>query len=119
MKGEGCMEKIIEMLSALGGIGWLLYLIKWFLEYAVPYWLTQRNKKKEAILDQKKYVSKVKFDHEFQIYQELSEKNLSLVYKIGEMTRSIKSKFFEKSYDELLKELVDLENDAQFCNKKY
>lgn len=113
------MENIIETLSTLSGIGWLIYLIKWVFEYIVPYLLTRRNKKKEAILDQKKYVSKVKFDHEFQIYQELSEKNLSLVYKIGEITLSIKSQIFEKSNDELLRELVDFENDAEFCNKKY
>ena len=31
-------------------------------------------------LDKKVYVSKVKFDKEFEIYQELSEKNISMVY---------------------------------------
>lgn len=40
-------------------------------------------------LDKKVYVSKVKFDKEFEIYQELSEKNLSMVYAIGELLQFV------------------------------
>ena len=78
--------------------------------------------------DTKNHISKARFDKEFEIYQELSEKNLSMAYDVGKITIDIKmilnSNFNEEVYsdtnfDKNVEELCNHCNDADFSNKKY
>ncbi len=78
--------------------------------------------------DTKNHISKARFDKEFEIYQELSEKNLSMVYGVGDITVCSKM-LLDTNFDEQTLKDIDFEskvtdlctrcNDADFSNKKY
>jgi len=84
-------ELLNTTIGSFGGIS-LFVILKFAWErldsYIKAQQKLQREMRKEAFQSEsrkKEYVSKVKFDKEFEIYQELSEKNLSMVYAIGEL----------------------------------
>lgn len=72
--------------------------------------------------ERKNYIVKTRFDKEFEIYQELSEKTLNMVYKAVSTTRII-----EKSNGEYTPDLFDDQmemysnsiNDANYTAMKY
>ena len=84
-------ELLNTTIGSFGGISLFVILkFAWerFDSYIKAQQKLQREMRKEAFQSEsrkKEYVSKVKFDKEFEIYQELSEKNLSMVYAIGEL----------------------------------
>ena len=76
-------------------------------------------------LNDKEHISQARFDKEFEIYQELSEKNLTMVYVMGEIARAAKGLFYNSSdfSDEEIEEIKNRAcnnlNDADFSNKKF
>ncbi len=73
-----------------------------------------------AVNERKTYISKVRFDKEFGIYEELSEKNLAMVYSVGQTVYFVKG--MRHSDDELkdcIKELCNAINNADFTAKRY
>ncbi len=67
------------------------------------------------------YISKARFDKEFLIYEELSEKNLSSVNLAGATVLIVKG---EREYSDTekkdhLDKFCELLNAAEFANKKY
>ncbi len=96
--------------------------------YLVNYGIERLKSKNEK----KNYISKVRFDKEFEIYQQLSEKNLNMVYDAGMavgLTR-MKESYDKKEWDydpAKLKEELESHrdsfgthlDDAEFSNKKY
>lgn len=71
-------------------------------------------------LEKKTHVSKTRFDKEFEIYQELSEKGLSLVYSVGEIVLSVNG--FEntpKKLEENKNNTCNYLNEMEFSCKKY
>jgi len=67
------------------------------------------------------HISQARFDKEFEIYQELSEKNLSAVYSAGTAVIIARGGYDDEP-DEIekhLEKMCVLINDAEFSNKKY
>ena len=71
--------------------------------------------------DRGSHISKTRFDKEFVIYQELSEKNLSAVYAAGQTVKIIRGLYNNdlSKIDEHANNLCSSINDADFSNKKY
>lgn len=101
----------LDLLSAL--IGMILPFITILSEFAL--------KRLNIINVRKNHISRTKFDKEFQIYQELSEKNLNAVYCVGEATIMVlhNLNFNQSEKEELLEDFCEKMNDAEFSNKKY
>ena len=114
------LRKILNIIGAFGGI---VFIVQAIVGLCFPEMLKWYYRRREiglsATTEKKVYVSKAKFDREFAMYQELSSKALSLVYKIGEIVLRVKLNDKEKTYEQLLQEVTDLDNDAEFCNKKF
>ena len=71
-------------------------------------------------LSKKEFVSKTRFDTEFRMYQELSGKNLSMVYCAGEsviITRG--APYSSKEVDQFIEKYCSQLNDAEITNKRY
>lgn len=124
-------ELLNTTIGSFGGIS-LFVILKFVWERLDSYIKAQQNLKREmkkeafqSELRKKEYISKVRFDKEFDIYQELSEKNLTMVYVMGEIARAAKSIFYNSSVfsDEEIEEIKNRAcnnlNDADFSNKKY
>ena len=79
---------------------------------------TERLKAKSA---RNNHISQARFDKEFVIYQELSEKNLSAVYDAGQTVKIIRGLYNNdlSKIDEHANNLRSSINDADFSNKKY
>lgn len=71
--------------------------------------------------DRGTHISKTRFDKEFEIYQELSEKNLTAVYDAGEVVMIVRGVYDDESEmkTKYLEKLCESMNDAEFSNKKY
>ena len=67
------------------------------------------------------HISKTRFDKEFEIYQELSEKNLTAVYDAGTTAQIVSGKYVYKPEDKTahLEKFCKSMNDADFSNKRY
>ena len=71
-------------------------------------------------LNTKEYVSKTKFDAEFRMYQELSEKNVSIVYKSGEAILVVRgAQYSDSEIERFMACFCELLNDAELTNKRY
>ena len=124
-------ELLNTTIGSFGGIS-LFVILKFVWERLDSYIKAQQNLKREmkkeafqSELRKKEYISKVRFDKEFDIYQELSVKNLTMVYVMGEIARAAKSIFYNSSdfSDEEIEEIKNRAcnnlNDADFSNKKF
>lgn len=71
--------------------------------------------------DRGTHISKTRFDKEFEIYQELSEKNLSSLYVASETILIVNGLYNDEpeQIKKHLEKLCVLMNDAGFSNKKY
>ena len=67
------------------------------------------------------HISKQRFNKEFEIYQELSEKNLTAVYDAGEVVPIVRGLYDDEPemIKKHLEKLCESMNDAEFSNKKY
>ena len=74
----------------------------------------------KGIIDNKNYISKVRFDAEFKIYQELSEKNINLVYCVSEAALFCMAGLNDdKELCKKLNDMCDLLNEAEKTTRKY
>lgn len=83
--------------------------------------LNERLETHKAQLSTKEYISKTRFDTEFKIYQELSEKQITAVYNTGEAVMVARGMYGTdiKRYDEFVNRFCDSLNDAETSLKKY
>jgi len=87
-------------------------LLGFLIEFAIERFKVRSEKKI--------HVSKTKFDKEFEIYQELSENGLSMVYSVGQIALVVSG--MEVTNDErqqCKKETCDYLNKLDFSSKKY
>ena len=71
-------------------------------------------------LEKKIHISQARFDKEFEIYQELSEKGLSMVYSVGEIVLNVNGLDISKEDVEQNKnKTCNYLNEMEFSNKKY
>lgn len=74
----------------------------------------------KALNERKNYISKAKFDKEFEIYQVLSEKQISLVYDCGESVILMRGKYEDTDECERFFEQFNIHlNDADVYLKRY
>lgn len=79
---------------------------------------TERLKAKSA---RNNHISQARFDKEFEIYQELSEKNLSAVNSAAIAVLIARGGYNDEpeEIEKHIKKMCDLINDAEFSNNKY
>lgn len=120
---------ILAALASVGGIAGLIVLAVKFSSNIIADRLSKKYEIKlqkdleshKSKLDSKTYISKAKFDREFSMYQELSEKNITLVYDMGAavmITRGAKYPNFETT-SEFVKLAATHLDDAEMMNKRY
>ena len=121
-------EITIACIAAVGGIGAVFVgVIKWSsdiiadrLSRKYQIQLDKEKEKYKTELSKKEYISKTRFEAEFSMYKELSEKNISMVYCVGEAT--VISRGVPCTDDEIadvMQRLCDLINAAELANKRY
>ncbi len=83
--------------------------------------MSERLESRKAQLGKKEYISKTRFDTEFKIYQELSEKHISAVYNAGEAVLVARGMYGSdmNRYDEFTNRVCNSLNDAEISLKKY
>lgn len=119
------MSKIIDFIIA--NIGWIMAVIAFcvppirdFVIKKFQLSLDKALEDKKSLNDRKNYISKARFDKEFELYQILSEKQISLVYDCGEAVILTRGKYrnisdCEKDFEKFL----DDYNEADICLKRY
>lgn len=65
------------------------------------------------------YISKVQFDKEFIIYQELTEKNLAMVFNINELLLRLYNGYDSTNAEGTYHKAIDAYNNANFSVRKY
>lgn len=92
-----------------------------FLGVAVGYLVSFSLARQNAKNDRANYISQTRFDKEFEIYQELSEKNLTAVYDAGLTVMIVRGMYDndENKINEHLEKFCNELNDAEFQNKRY
>jgi len=124
--------KIAEMaftfIASIGGIGVIVtgvvkYLSDYIAEKLSKKYQLQLNKELEkykTTLSKKEYVSKTRFDAEFRMYQELSEKNITMVYNAGQSVLIARgASFTDAEIDQIIENICNSINDAEMTNKRY
>lgn len=119
----------LSVLLNLGGFVGILTLIIPFSANIIADRLSKKyqlkmNKEFESYknnLDKKTYISKARFDKEFEIHQELSEKVLTMVFNFAELVRTIR---FDQEDDKeviekLLQAAVESYNKANRATRTY
>ena len=130
---ETIIKFLNDVIAEAGGIALVsLILIKFFGRKIVDavaskyeQVLTKQLELYKSNLNDKEHISKTRFDKEFEIYLELSQKNLTLVYDVGEMTLTARAiaenspEITEKEIEEIMEKTCNALNEADFSNKQY
>lgn len=85
------------------------------LGYLSNYSIERLKAKKE----QNNYISKVQFDKEFTIYQELTEKNLNMVFNINELLVKLRNGYNPNNDKKTYDKAIDAYDNANFSVRKY
>ena len=88
---------VVSIIISVGGSGAIISTVVFFCSNLIAKRLEQRYssvlakelEKYKSMLDEKKYVSKVRFDKEFEIYLELSSDRLNIVFSISDIINNI------------------------------
>lgn len=83
--------------------------------------LQEELERSKTLNDRKNYISKVRFDKEFEIYQSLSEKQITLVYDIGESVMVARGMYKEDATEarKFIDRFTEDINGADISLKKY
>lgn len=83
--------------------------------------LAQENQRYTSELSKREYVSKVRFDKEFELYQELSETQTTLVYDVGESVLFVRGMYEDnpKEAQNFMDRFTSDINKADISLKKY
>lgn len=84
---EHVWQTVLAIIGSVGGAGAIIVAVVKFASNIIAERLSQKYEIKvgkefesyKAVLDKKTYISRTKFDVEFQIYRELSEKVLTMI----------------------------------------
>lgn len=119
---------VLSILASVGGISGIIIIAVKFASNIIAKRLEERyslklNKELEqykSALENKKHISKVQFDKEFEMYQELSEKNLTMVYNVGVTVMVVRGMpYGHEKCAQLAEKICDSINDADFTTKRY
>lgn len=123
------MNDILTIILANSGwiiaaMGFLFPPVRDFVIKTFQASLDKARDNNTAINERKNYVSKVRFDKEFEIYQELAEKNNTMVYVMGDAVHFVLG-WYDNDPDIAKKEQIHAQkmceayNDADEATKKY
>ncbi len=129
MTWDDVLKIAATVFASVGGISGIIILAVKFSSNVIAKRLEERytlrlNKELEeykSALENKNYISNVRFDREFEMYQELSEKNITLVYGIGEAVLILRGLYKEEPdrIDKHIDNLCISLNNAELTTKKY
>ena len=129
MTWDDVLKIAAAVFAGVGGISGIIILAVKFASNIIAKRLEERytlrlNKELEeykSALENKNYISNVRFDREFEMYQELSEKNITLVYGIGEAVLITRGIYEDDPYrvDKHVEKLYISLNNAELTTKKY
>lgn len=128
MDWEKIAEIVFTCIAAIGGVGAVfIAVIKWSsniiadrLSRKYQIQLEKEKEKYKSELSKKEYISKTRFEAEFSMYKDLSEKNISMVYCVGEATVITRGALYSnEEIDEVIQRLCDQINEAELANKGY
>lgn len=120
---------ILAALASVGGVGGLIILVIKFSSNLIAERLLQKYQlslqkeleKYKAGIENKTYISKARFDREFSMYQDLCEKNITMVYDMGTavmITRGAKHPNVSSTH-EFIQLAAKHFDDADMLNKRY
>jgi hypothetical protein len=122
-------DDVGKILVSFGGFAGILTLTIRFSVNIIADRLSQKyqlqmNKEFEHYknnLDKKTYISKTRFDREFEIYQELSEKALTMMFDFAELIRTIRldREDHKGMIENTLRKAVDSYNETNKATRKY
>ena len=120
---------ILAALASVGGIGGLIILVIKFSSNLIAERLSQKYQlslqkeleKYKAGVENKTYISKARFNREFSMYQDLCEKNITMVYDMGAavmITRGAKCPGVSSTQEFIHLAAQHIDN-ADMLNKRY
>lgn len=120
---------ILAALASVGGVGGLIILVIKFSSNLIAERLSQKYQlslqkeleKYKAGVENKTYISKARFDREFSMYQDLCEKNITMVYDMGAavmITRGAKYPGVSSTQEFIHLAAQHIDN-ADMLNKRY
>ena len=120
---------ILAALASVGGVGGLIILVIKFSSNLIAERLSQKYQlslqkeleKYKAGVENKTYISKARFDREFSMYQDLCEKNITMVYDMGAavmITRGAKYPNVSSTQEFIHLAAQHIDN-ADMLNKRY
>lgn len=121
------LVSVASIISA-GGIGGIVIAVIKFLSNYIADNLAKKyeNKLERALekykseLSKKEYVSKTRFDAEFSIYKELSEKNISMVFEAGEAAKIVQGiSYTDDEISSIILRFQNIIDDARLTNTRY
>lgn len=121
-------DVVLTVIASAGGIGFIILsavklsanIIADRLEKKYTLKLDKEIEKYKSNLESKVYISRAKFDKEFMLYQDLSEKQITLVYDIGEsvmVARGMYKKDADKA-KKFIEQFTEDINEADMSLKK-
>lgn len=127
IKGVAILIVISSIISA-GGIGGIVIATIKFSSNIIADRLSKKyeNELERALvrykteLNKKEYVSRTRFDAEFSIYNELSEKNISMVFAVNDATKIVQGEqYSDEEIDLKLSQLQNIIDDSKLTNTRY
>lgn len=122
-------QVVAATIVSAGGIGGLIIFVVKFTSGEIAKRLSQKYQvtlqeeleRHKSKLESKIYISKARFDREFAMYQELSEKNITMVYDMGAavmITRGAQMSNVDSTHEFVQLAARHLD-DAEMTNKRY
>lgn len=129
MSWTDALKIIFSALVSVGGAGGLIAIVVKFSSNLIAERLSQKYQldiqkaleKYKAGIESKTYISKARFDREFSMYQELCEKNITMVYDMGAAVMITRGAEYPnvKSTHEFVHLALQHIDDADMTNKRY
>lgn len=128
MKIEYFWSLVATCIVSAGGVGGIITaVIKFSSDFIAEkvasryeYKLEKALEKYKTELSKKEFISKTRFETAFKMYQELSEKNLAMVYCAGQSILVLREKSLDLNEIEgFIEYFCNCLNDAEVMNKRY
>lgn len=105
---------------AIGAVKWISKILADRLSRKYQLQLDEKLETVKTALNKKEYISKTRFDAEFRMYQELSEKNIAMVYCAGEAVVIVRgAPYSSQEIESFVAKFCDELNDAEMTNRRY
>lgn len=128
MEWQNIMATAGAIVASVGGSGIIICAVANYLSSKIAdrlqakYQLTLNKEleRHKTTLSTKEYISKAKFDREFAMYQELSEKNITMVYDAGQAVLIARGLYDDlDEVNAFIQKFCNDLNDAENANKRF